>query len=154
MLKIYSSSSCPSCRKVKAWFDKRRIPYQEINILKHPLTTAELKEMLNKSLDGTDEIISTRSKIFKESNIDIDSMSLNELCDFIKDHPTILKRPIIVDTDKIQVGYNSDEIEIFEKLKDIREENCNTECANYDECHKDIEAQNFSLDEDDGKKSA
>ena len=104
MIKIYMSPSCTSCRKVKAWFDEQNIPYEEINILKHEITLEELKEMLNKSLDGTDEIISTRSKVFKERNIDVDSMSVKELLDFIRENPTILKRPIIVDDGRIQVG--------------------------------------------------
>lgn len=117
MIKIYSSPSCSSCRKVKAWFKKEQIPFAEINILKDPLTEDDLKEMLEKSLDGTDEIISTRSKIFKEQNIDVDSMSLKELLCFIKENPSILKRPIIVNDRMIQVGYNSDEIEIFERDK-------------------------------------
>ena len=47
-------------------------------------------------------------------------MSLKELLSFIQQNPTILKRPIIVDEDKIQVGYNSDEIEIFEREKEKR----------------------------------
>ena len=117
MIKIYSSPSCSSCRKVKSWFKKEQIPFSEINILKDPLTEEDLKEMLEKSLDGTDEIISTRSKIFKEQNIDVDAMSIKELLSFIQQNPSILKRPIIVDDSKIQVGYNADEIEIFEKEK-------------------------------------
>ncbi len=120
MIKIYLSPSCSSCRKVKAWFLQQHIPFQEVNILKQELTEDDLKEMLEKSLDGTDEIISTRSKIFREQNIDVDSMSLKELLSFIQQNPTILKRPIIVDEDKIQVGYNSDEIEIFEREKEKR----------------------------------
>ena len=117
MIKIYSSPSCSSCRKVKAWFNKEKIPYTEVNILKEKLTEEDLKEMLEKSLDGTDEIISTRSKIFKEQHINVDSMSIKALLAFIQENPSILKRPIIVDDSKIQVGYNSDEIEIFEREK-------------------------------------
>lgn len=135
MIKIYMSPSCSSCRKVKAWFDKEQIPYKEINILKHTITVDELKDMLNKSLDGTDEIISTRSKVFQEQNIDIDSMSIKDLCQFITDNPTILKRPIIVDDEKIQVGFNADEIEIFEKAKRIASETCQPGvCPEYENC--------------------
>lgn len=140
MIKIYFSPSCSSCRKVKAWFDKEAIPYKEINILKEKLSADELKEMLLKSLDGTDEIISTRSKIFKEQNIDVESMSINELVNFILDNPSILKRPIIVNDHMIQVGYNSDEIEIFErekskiiKAKQIADEACK-QCPERENC--------------------
>lgn len=151
MIKIYMSPSCSSCRKVRAWFKQQGIPFEEINILKHEITEDDLKEMLNKSLDGTDEIISTRSKIFKEQNLDVDSMSLHELCLFISKNPTVLKRPIIVDDEKIQVGYNADEIEIFEKAKRIIKTTCNQDsCEKYDSCDhrysdKGIKPQNFEL---------
>lgn len=135
MITIYMSPSCASCRKVKAWFDKEGIPYKEVNIFKHQLTEADLRDMLVKSLNGTDDIISTRSKIFKEKNIDLDSMSIKELLQFIIANPSILKRPIIVDDDKIQVGYNSDEIEIFERAKKIAFDTCkHGVCPNYDGC--------------------
>ena len=131
MIKIYLSPSCSSCRKVKAWFEDQQIPFEEINILKHDITEAELKEMLMKSLDGTDDIISKRSKVIKEQNVDVDSMSVKELLDFVRKNPTVLKRPIIVDDSKIQVGYNQDEIEIFEKAKKGAKEacaNCPVDC--------------------------
>lgn len=135
MIRIYMSPSCSSCRKVKAWFQEQGISFEEINILRHRITEKDLKDMLNKSLDGTDEIISTRSKIFKEEKLDVDSMSLHELCSFISENPTVLKRPIIVDDDKIQVGYNADEIEIFEKAKRIIKTNCSEKsCDQYTTC--------------------
>lgn len=142
MIRIYSSPSCSSCRKVKAWFNEHDIPYEEVNILKHELTEDDLKDRLNKSLDGTDEIISTRSKIIQEQKIDIDSMSFKELLSFIKQNPTVLKRPIIVNDTSIQVGYNADEIEIFErdkraykKARHIAKETCSEKnCPEYKNC--------------------
>ncbi len=142
MIKIYRSPSCSSCRKVKFWFDQHKIPYEEVNILKHELTEEDLKDRLNKSLDGTDEIISTRSKVIQEKKIDIDSRSFKELLAFIKENPTVLKRPIIVNDSSIQVGYNADEIEIFErdkqaykKARHIAKETCSEEnCPNYKDC--------------------
>lgn len=103
MVKIYVSPSCSSCRKVKEWFKAEKIPFTEVNILNGDLTIEDLKDILTKSLDGTDEIISTRSKIIKENNIDLNSMSLNELLEFIKKNPTVLKRPIMVDDKKFKL---------------------------------------------------
>ena len=77
-----------------------------------------------------------RSKIIKEGNIDIDSMKINELVSFIKNNPTILKRPIIVDDNKIQVGYNPDDIGVFiPHAKRLAMWACNkTDCGEYDSC--------------------
>nr|MCR5422417.1 transcriptional regulator Spx [Bacilli bacterium] len=77
-----------------------------------------------------DDIISTRSKVIKDNNIDIDSMKLNELMDFIIENPTILKRPIIVSDMELQVGYNVDDITLF-LPKELREcQDCFTDEEN------------------------
>jgi len=69
--------------------------------------------MLVNSENGFEDIISLRSKVFKEQTIDLESMKINELVEFIIANPTILKRPIIVTDNEIQVGYNDDDITLF-----------------------------------------
>ena len=113
MIKIYTSPSCSSCRKVKKWFNEQKIPYVEKNIFAATLNENELKEILIKSENGTEDIISTRSKIVKESGVDLGGRRIIENITFIKDNPSILKRPIMVDDNKIQVGYNPEEITVF-----------------------------------------
>ena len=115
MIKIYVSPSCSSCRKVKKWFDERKIPYEEKNIFTANLKEDELRDILTKSENGTDDIISTKSKIVKEQKVDFDSMSISQMISFIRENPSVLKRPIMVDTekDRLQVGYNADDIRIF-----------------------------------------
>ena len=113
MIKIYTSPSCSSCRKVKKWFKDQDIPYVEKNIFAASLNENELKEILIKSENGTEDIISPRSKIVKESGVDLESMTIKELINFIRNNPSVLKRPIMVDDHRIQVGYNSEEIRTF-----------------------------------------
>ena len=69
--------------------------------------------MLANSENGFEDIISTRSKIFKEKKLDPDSMSVKELVDFIIEYPSVLKRPIIINENELQVGYNNEDITIF-----------------------------------------
>ena len=113
MITIYTSPSCASCKKVKQWFDENKIPYKEKDIFKSVLNPEELKDILRKTENGTDDIISTRSNIIKEGKVNIDDMKISELIDFIIKNPSILKRPIMVDDTKIQVGYNKYEISSF-----------------------------------------
>ena len=136
MIKIYTTPSCSSCRKVKDWFNDQQIPFIETNITVKSLSESALKEMLSKSENGTDDIISKRSKILKENKIDIDSLTTNELIAFIKKHPTILKRPIVVDDHKIQVGYNPEDIRVFiPHAQRLAEWACSSkDCPKYDDC--------------------
>ncbi len=146
MIIIYTSPSCSSCRKVKKWFDEQKIPYEERNIFSAALNEKELKQMLERTENGTEDIISTRSKIIKEERIDLDSMSIHALIDFIRANPSILKRPIIVDDRRIQVGYNEEEIRTFIPLaRRYAQLMCTPEnCEKYD-CCEHILAQDLSL---------
>ena len=136
MIRIYTSPSCSSCRKVKKWFNEQKIPFVEKNIFAATLDEKELKDILSKSENGTEDIISTRSKIIKEQNIDVDSMSIKDLIKFIQANPSILKRPIMVDDRRIQVGYNEEEIRTFiPHARRIASWGCNhNDCENYENC--------------------
>ncbi|MFD1705635.1 transcriptional regulator SpxA [Siminovitchia sediminis] len=113
MVTLYTSPSCTSCRKARTWLEEQNIPYKERNIFSEPLTLEEIKEILRMTEDGTDEIISTRSKVFQKLNIDLDSLPLQQLFDIIQKNPGLLRRPIILDEKRLQVGYNEDEIRRF-----------------------------------------
>ena len=113
MITLYTSPSCTSCRKARAWLDEHEIPYVERNIFSEPLTVEEIKEIFRMTEDGTDEIISTRSKAFQQLDINLETMPLQELFGLIRDNPGLLRRPIILDEKRLQVGYNEDEIRRF-----------------------------------------
>ena len=137
MIILYTSTSCSSCRKAKRWFESYNIKYVEKNIISIKLTRNDIINMLKYSENGFEDIISTRSKVFNDYNLDPDTMKFSELADFIIENPTVLKRPIIINDQIMQTGYNQDEIRAFiprELRKFVSCENCsqNTE-------QKDIE---------------
>lgn len=113
MIQIYTTPSCASCRKAKKWFDQYKIPYSEKNIFSIKLSKDDIFKMLANSENGFEDIISTRSKVFKEKKLDPDSMSVQELVEFIIEYPSVLKRPIIINENELQVGYNNEDITIF-----------------------------------------
>ncbi len=136
MIVIYTSPGCASCRKVKAWLKDRNIPYIEKNIFKTLLNDSEIKHLLMRSENGTDDIISKRSKVIQESDIDIDSMTTAELIDFIKKNPSVLKRPIILSETNFQVGYDEEEMGVFvpAELRRIADNQCTRKCPSYSSC--------------------
>ncbi len=113
MVTLYTSPSCTSCRKAKAWLEEHDIPYVERNIFSESLSIEEIKEILRMTEDGTDEIISTRSKTFQKLNVNLETLPMQRLYRLIKENPGLLRRPIILDEKRLQVGYNEDEIRRF-----------------------------------------
>ena len=135
MIKIYTSPSCASCRKVKKWFDENGIPYEAKNIFGKQLRREDLLEIISKCENGTDDIISMRSKIVQENDIDFDSMTISELISFIQKNPSVLKRPIIVDDHRVQVGYNEEEISTFlPRARRLAEIYCDRDCSHFASC--------------------
>ncbi|NLC54619.1 MAG: transcriptional regulator Spx [Erysipelothrix sp.] len=136
MIVLYTSPGCASCRKVKKFLKENDLEFIEKNIITLPLNEVELRHLIQRSENGTSDIISTRSKIIRESDIDIDSMSLNELIRFIQTNPTVLRRPIIVSNRNFQVGYDEEEIEMFlpRKIREVAAKGCEEDCENFPYC--------------------
>ncbi|WP_242296414.1 MULTISPECIES: transcriptional regulator SpxA [unclassified Bacillus cereus group] len=113
MVVLYTTASCSSCRKAKAWLEENQIDYTEKNIVSNFMTVDELKSILRLTEEGATEIISTRSKTFQDLNINIDELSLNEFYTLIIEHPLMLRRPIMLDEKRLQIGFNEEEIRKF-----------------------------------------
>ncbi len=136
MIVVYTSPGCASCRKVKQWLKDRNLKFIEKNIFKTLLNDNEIKHLLMRSENGSDDIISKRSKIIQESHIDIDSMTTDELIEFVKKNPSVLKRPIILNEKSFQVGYDEEEISVFvpQELRRIANSACTKDCPNFKAC--------------------
>ncbi|WP_166000157.1 transcriptional regulator SpxA [Bacillus sp. Cs-700] len=113
MITLYTSPSCTSCRKAKAWLEEHNLPYEQRNMFAKPLSEDEIKAIIRMTEKGTEEIISKRSKAFESLDKELDELTLQELYTLIKENPGILKRPILLDTKRLQVGFHEDEIRSF-----------------------------------------
>ena len=74
---------------------------------------AEIKNILRMTENGTEDIISKRSKAYQSLKIDVDDLPMTELYELIRKTPGLLRRPIIIDDKRLQIGYNEDEIRRF-----------------------------------------
>lgn len=122
MIKLYVSPSCTSCRKAKSWLEEQNLEYVEKNIYHEPLTKDEIKEILMLTDEGTEEIISYRSQAYKNLEKDINKLSMSELLDLLVEEPSLIRRPIIMDDRRLQIGYNEEEIRMFlpRNIRDLR----------------------------------
>ncbi|WP_368645152.1 transcriptional regulator Spx [Alkalibacterium putridalgicola] len=121
MITLYVSPSCTSCRKAKAWLEEQELPFTEKNIFHEPLTKHEIKQILSLTEEGTSELISYRSQAYQTLMLDIEDLSMNELLDLFTEQPSLIRRPIIMDDRRLQIGYNEEEIRCFlpRKVREI-----------------------------------
>ena len=102
MIRVYTAPGSRSGRMVVQWLKENNLSFIEKNIFSSDLRINEIRELLERCENGTDDIISKNSKIIKALKIDLN-----------KNNPSILKRPIIMDEHHFLVGYNEEEIRIF-----------------------------------------
>lgn len=113
MVTLYITPSCTSCRKAGTWLEENEIPYEERNIFTEPLSITEIKSILRMTENGTEDIVSTRSKAYSELDVELSEIPLNDFFEMIQEQPGLLRRPIIIDDKRLQIGYNEDEIRRF-----------------------------------------
>ena len=76
MIVVYTSPGCASCRKVKNWLKDHELRFIEKNIFHTALNESEIKHLLMRSENGTEDIISKRSKVIQENQIDVEEVDL------------------------------------------------------------------------------
>ena len=138
MIILYTSPGCASCRKAKQWLKDNQLPFVEKNIFTTMLKEDEIKYLLSRCENGTEDIISVRSKAFQQLGCDIDDLSVSALVDIVRKSPSILKRPIMISEKSMVVGYDDDEITTMvpQALRNVVRDSCNQSCPNYPLCGK------------------
>ena len=104
---FFSYLKCSTCRKAANWLDKKNFEYQLIDIVKK----TPLYEYLNLALEqyslDKKKVFNTRGKAFKSINVDINSLSREEIIQLLLSDGKIIKRPFLVyEEKKVILGFN------------------------------------------------
>ena len=112
---FYSYLKCSTCRKAENWLDKNDLEYQLIDILKEPPLLRYLNLALEQYSSDKKRIFNIRGKAFKAINLDIDSLSNEEIIQLLLSDGKLIKRPFLVyEEKKLILGFN--EIEYASQL--------------------------------------
>jgi arsenate reductase len=105
MQKVYYLSTCDTCKRV---MDEIEIPSSFIkqDIKVQGITEEELGELFNLT-DSYEELFSRRAKLYQERNLKNEKLLEEDFKNLILEHYTFLKRPVIVNNDKIFIGSSS-----------------------------------------------
>lgn len=107
-LTFFSYPSCTSCRKTKKWLKANHVRFEERHLFKDTPNEEELKKILELTTDGMDEVLATRSEAYKNLNVNIDEMMLSDVLHLLTNEPKLLRRPILIDGEKLVIGHNED----------------------------------------------
>lgn len=115
MIKIITNGRSQSSKMAIKWLTDHKIEYKEHNIKNKALKRKQLIDILKISDFGVESILATKSQIYNRYGglKGFESMSLNGFIEQALNHPLLLSYPIIYCDNKLQVGYNEDEMGKF-----------------------------------------
>jgi arsenate reductase len=104
---------CSTCRKAKKWLDEHDIEYEDRDIVKDNPQYEELKEWYNQGDLPLKRFFNTSGKIYREKKLKdkLPQMSEDEQLELLATDGMLVKRPILIDGDRVLVGFKEAEWE-------------------------------------------
>ena len=104
---FYSYLKCSTCRKAAKWLKSKDFEFQLIDIVKEPPLVNNLNLALEQYSDNKKRIFNTRGKAFKTLDLDIDSLSREEIIQLLSNDGKLIKRPFLIyGGKKVILGFN------------------------------------------------
>ena len=104
---FYSYLKCSTCRKAAKWLESKDIEFHFIDIVKEPPLVHYLNLALEQYSDDKKRIFNTRGKAFKTLNLDIDSLSKEEIIQLLLSDGKLIKRPFLIyEGKKVILGFS------------------------------------------------
>jgi len=113
MIKLYTSRSNLACKKAKEWLQDHQLEFEEINWYHQGMSLPEFHKILSLTDNGFLDIISTRSNAYPKFIKKMHKYSLTEVHGILLREKTLLRMPIILDEQCIQIGFNPNDIRKF-----------------------------------------
>ena len=117
MKKIFYLKTCDTCKRIL----KHLNPPSDFilqDIKEEPVTVKQLEEMFNLS-KSYEALFSKRAKLYKERDLKNEHLIEKDFKDFILEHYTFLKRPVIIIDNKIFIGNSKKNVEAAKQAIDV-----------------------------------
>lgn len=110
-VRILHNPSCSKSRQALALLKERDVDLEVVKYLDHPLTKAELLELLDQLDVDPAALVRFGEETFRELGIDKATVaSADQVAALIADHPRLLERPVVISGGKAVIGRPTEHI--------------------------------------------
>ena len=104
---FYSYLKCSTCIKAAKWLKSKDFEFKLIDIVKEPPLVDYLNLALEQYSSDKKSIFNIRGKAFKAINLDIDSLSNEEIIQLLLSDGKLIKGPFLIyEGKKVILGFN------------------------------------------------
>ena len=102
---------CSTCQRAKKWLEEHKIEYNERHIVEDNPTYDELKAWHEMSKMPLKKFFNTSGLLYKDRHLKdrLPRMSEEEMLVLLSSNGMLVKRPLIIDDDKIIIGFKENE---------------------------------------------
>ncbi|MDF1517806.1 MAG: arsenate reductase (glutaredoxin) [Lutibacter sp.] len=102
-MKIYHNSRCGKSREGLAILQESKLPFEIINYIETPLSTAELNEIIKLLGIPPIDLVRKKEAVWKE-NYKGKNLSDSEIITAMVKNPKLIERPIVINKGKAVIG--------------------------------------------------
>jgi arsenate reductase (glutaredoxin) len=112
-IKFLQKPSCTTCRKAKAFLEKRKVELDLRDLGKNRLSVVELDELIGKRDHRT--FLNTRNELYRTRKMGQNPPSRDEALQLMAAEPNLIRRPVVLRGDDIVVGYDEEALKRIAK---------------------------------------
>jgi arsenate reductase len=106
MITLYGIKNCDTVKKARVWLEQHHVNYRFHDLRDDGLDAARLNEWI-KSL-GWETLLNTRSTTWRQlPDADKHDLSAANAVKLMLAHPTLIKRPVLVNGTVVTVGFSA-----------------------------------------------
>lgn len=112
MLQILHNPRCGKSRNCLAFITESKLDFEIINYLANPLSTDEIKTLINKLKIKPIELVRQKEAIWIE-NYKGKSLTDADVIKALEKHPILIERPIVINGEEAIIGRDIDKLKAF-----------------------------------------
>ncbi len=101
---MYHNPACSKSRETLQLLEAHQYAPEIIDYLEDPPTPAELSRIIGLLGVAARDILRTTEAVYREADLDDDSLSDDEIIEAICEYPALLQRPIVIAGDRAIIG--------------------------------------------------
>jgi Spx/MgsR family transcriptional regulator len=112
-IKFMQKPSCTTCRKAKAFLEKRKAVLELRDLGKDRLSVAELDELIGKRDHRM--FLNTRNELYRARKMGQNPPSRDEALQLMAAEPNLIRRPVVLRGADIVLGYDEEALKRIAK---------------------------------------
>jgi Spx/MgsR family transcriptional regulator len=112
-IKFLQKPNCTTCRKAKAFLEKRKAELELRDLGKDRLTIAELDALIGKQ--DHRKFLNTRNELYRTRKMSVNPPSREEALKLMAAEPNLIRRPVVLRGSELVLGYDEEALKRIAK---------------------------------------